>query len=357
MAILGGLLGAGGSIGGGFLSQPETTPFNALPLFLPQASAAGGVSSLNFGALSGLADPSTLQVAGPLSRAFENFRSQGFEAGAGRSGTERVAARINIANMAFNVVRGARANGFSDRRPHGRGSTFSAEEASSMNAEEILVRTGNEDLAQWVKTTIVPSSGFSSIDDLFNAELDFQSSIPEQTQAAQRIAEVNRQLSETSALGQLGVLQNLPSTDIESLKAQELTRLTRELDERSLDAARFANQAGFNPGRILGDIEDQRVDADLTALSRAIGLISGEQQVAGQGLSILQAGDPNRFTLPLAPGQTQALNPLATGAAQSQGLVTNPLGAGVAQGFNTLGSSVANIPVLQALLEKNAPAT
>jgi hypothetical protein len=196
-------------------------------------------------------------------------------------------------------------------------------------------------------------TGHSSLDQLFAAENDFQQQIAPISAAAKEAAAGNfrAQLSVRSQISNL--LSNLPDVSaagIQDLRGQEKSRLLRDLnlsvDEQRGDLIEVANAANFNPGRPLGDLEEFRArsteDADLTALGRALALISGQQGAAAGNLNLLWGGNAELFN------QAQAI------AAADQGLRSpgmletaaiapnNAIANAVATSSNTAGNSLAS---------------
>ena len=127
---------------------------------------------------------------------------------------------------------------------------------------------------------------------------------------ATEIANLNRE-SQFGAAEQLaalmGDLPDVSATGLEEYKAQQKERLLRDLnrsvDEASLGAVRQANFANYNPGRVLGDLEEARIrgtqDADLSALEYALGALGGQQNIAAGRSGLLQ-------NFLAAPGQASA---------------------------------------------------
>ena len=122
--------------------------------------------------------------------------------------------------------------------------------------------------------TRIASAIGMSVDELVSSQRDYTVKANEQFERASQVAELQRQ-------GQFGVTENLTNLmmnlpdvsreGIEQYKGMEKERILRDLnlyaDEASLGAMQQANFANYNPGRVLGDIEEQRLrgtqDADL----------------------------------------------------------------------------------------------
>lgn len=139
--------------------------------------------------------------------------------------------------------------------------------------------------------------------------MDFGQLIDAQKQYTVQADQIQRQMTQIAELqrkGQVGAYQdlyslmsNLPDVSaagIEAYKQQEKDRILRELnrsvDEQAQNALMQANYANYNPGRVLGDLEEARLrgtqDADLMALEYALNALGGQQNLAVSGSSLLQ---------------------------------------------------------------------
>ena len=137
---------------------------------------------------------------------------------------------------------------------------------------------------------VAPLIGMTS-DQLMQSQMDYTSQQQGRADQYQQLAELNEQ-GRFGAQEQLAFLMgNLPDVSMEgfeSYRMDEKDRIIRELnrsvDEASGGALRQANFANYNPGRVLGDLEEARIrgtqDADLASLEYALGALSGQQNLS-----------------------------------------------------------------------------
>lgn len=194
-----------------------------------------------------------------------------------------------------------------------------------------------------------------SPEELALAEFEYQQSLP---QARSELEAFAAQQAEQQALAESGVtgaLQQLasPSLQFDALRAEERARLQREINDQAdsarQDALRQANLLNTNPGRELGDLEESRLnllqDADLGAIDRALGMISGLTTNEGNRLNALST------FLGLPVSQASNLAAVRAGAASSSPILQqtqplpniDPLGLALATsglGYQQLGGSL-----------------
>lgn len=315
----GAAVSAGGSIAGGLLSQPNDPDVFLPPTFNPQSNPLLAANTFDLLASQGFLNPSVLAQAGPLAQAREAWRAQP------RQGVD--AGQFSAATT--NSLQGA----FLKFQRNGRLPTW--------------LRAGSQDPRAEGVRQIARNFGMS-VEQLFAAETQYQQQVEQATGRFGEIAslsgdrrlEVERQLMELVGDGRLNV---------QDLREQELVRLNRDLDEQEDDLLRRSNQR-FNPGRGLEGINDARTDADLIALTRALGLLQGEAQSA----NTLQSLNPGNRAQAFGPSVVGSSTPqvLPGGAVINQG--QDPFGAAVAQAGNTLGSGISNLGIL-SLLNNQSP--
>jgi len=194
---------------------------------------------------------------------------------------------------------------------------------------------------------IITNAGYGSAEELFRAEREYQAQVAKQNEQFQDIAGLS---AERRGLVERA-LTNMARQplDLNSLRAAELTRLSRQLDERQTETLRAAATGGYNPGGALQKIEQLRSDADLDALTRAVGYLSGQ----AQSISNLSALNPANRAQSLSPSVLQFRQPSLTGAPQYIQGQANPFGAAVAGASNQLGGTVSSLGLLQLLNNTN----
>lgn len=317
---VGSAVGATGSVVGGALSKPDDPEVFLPPTFNPQSNPLLSANTFDLLASQGFLNPAVLAQSSPIGQAIESFRSQP------RQGVDSGAFSAEAADQlrgAFNkFVRRGSLPGF--LRPGSR-------DPRAANIGQIARNFG------------------MTVEQLFEAETQYRDQVSQATERFSEIAslsgdrrlEVERQLMELVGGGRLNV---------QDLREQELVRLNRDLDEQEDDLLRRANQR-FNPGRGLEGINDARTDADLIALTRALGLLQGEAQSA----NTLQSLNPGNRAQAFGPSVVGASTPqvLPGGAVINQG--QDPFGAAVAQASNTLGSGISNLGILSLLNQPTEP--
>jgi hypothetical protein len=188
-------------------------------------------------------------------------------------------------------------------------------------------------------------------EELINAQREFTVQQQDVLGRAQEMAGMTRQAQQDIAQRYAGLLRDMPdvsATGIEELKGLERSRILREIntaaDEASLGAMRQANFANYNPGRVLGDIEEQRLrgtqDADLAALQYAINSLTGQTNLAMGAGSALQGylTYPSQLASNLSGIRASAAGGQPTSVAPTYG-PPNPMGMGIAQAGTQLGDA------------------
>lgn len=138
-----------------------------------------------------------------------------------------------------------------------------------------------------------------SLPDFVRAQLDFADDQEQRLAWASQIAELNRQGQFDAAQQYAALIGDLPdvsATGLAGIQGMEKERILRELnrsvDEASQGALQQANFGNYNPGRVLGDLEEARIrgtqDADLASLEYALNALGGQQNLAISRGSMLQ---------------------------------------------------------------------
>jgi len=160
-----------------------------------------------------------------------------------------------------------------------------------------------------------------SATELIQAQKDYTVQQGQQLDYMQQVASLNQQTQldvQQQLASLIGDLPDVSATGIESYKAQEKDRLLSELnlyvDEASGAAMRQANFANYNPGRVLGDLEEARVrgsqDADLASLEYALSMLGGMQNLSTARTGQLQGyiSAPQQYMAQLAGIRGSGLN-------------------------------------------------
>lgn len=377
MAVITALLGAAGSVGGALLSRPRnrdgvaTVGVQSSPLFqqLLLQSLMGVGAPIN---------PAQVRSAGPLAtllgaagtvglkqkgqRGFASILDNLYSdiaAGreAGKSAAE-IAADIRGSDW-WNIGKGTRGGFLGDEEdirqvmdPFGFfGDGISKSYKRTKRGKRALNR-------------LSAASGYESLEELIQAQLDFESTADNFLADANEQGEVIRGGRE-DALRRIAEIQSgfvaPDEEEIESRRAEieDILRaqISRDFGEREQAALYQANAQGINPAARLGRIDEARALANLAAgpdaLARTLQLISGQQGVQSNALNALQGSLTSQTQLPLALLGLQSNNNVAmTNIASNQALALaqldaqyrQNLGAGVQGAFNQL----AQIPGIQA---------
>ncbi|MGH9427389.1 MAG: hypothetical protein ACRD2L_13940 [Terriglobia bacterium] len=351
-AIVAGVLGAGGSVAGGILSQPKEAKAKAFegggidPATDPAIAEATFNALLNIGVL----DPDVLLQSSPLNRTIQSFNRENIG----------IQDQFNFQRDTVAMYDTYRLLGGTPESLQQAMSSWKAGFATDKTGERVIsegIRSGEIDLfasdpLQFLalqtskRTGFMPDVvlqrrgfGLSGRDPfgVYSAETRYQSSIGPRLEEASRSAEVARQTQlgipvvRGSLLDQLkNQIGGAPGA-IASVREQELARLNRQFDVQGQDVLKRANQLGFNPGRAIGELETNRVlSADLEALNRALALVGGQSNLLGQQIGQL-AGIESPVTSNLLQTGSARVTGAPSGPAQFAPSVSNPLGAGIAQ--------------------------
>lgn len=287
--IAGSVIGAGATVGGALLSRPKNQKSSPGTSFNPASDPLTTFNMLDLLASQGIGNPgASIELSGPIQQAINAY-----------------SARTPVSDVARkNLLRG---------KSGGPGSE-----------------------------AIAKAAGYANVAELFAAQKQWEEDI------APRLAEL-RQIATLSGSRQVDVekaLRNLASgpLDLNALREAELVRLNRDLDTRQTQALRSASAGGFNPGGALEGIERLRNDADLEALTRAVGYLQGQ----GQSIQNLQALNPANRAQQFGPGATQFRLPNVSSPNFAPQTV-NPFGAAVASAGQQLGGTLSTLALLNQL--------
>lgn len=363
-----------GSKGGTTQTSSSTTGVGRLPETDPV------VAYTSFDALLGLGivDPTILMRASPIANAVDNFQridpTLAFGGGLATQGS------LNLGTVSQALVQ---AYELWTRDPEGfakeiaepllrqvyssgkgggplgffPGSPFGGEGASTVTVSN----KGRRNLA---RADAAAAAVAQQLDQLFREEQGYRARIEPILNKARLTADevFGARLSAQEQAARL--VQSLPNASAQGLeatkeaeKARLLRDLNQEFDIRSQDQLRAANFGGFNPGRGLGELEKERLrqtqNADQDALGRAVALISGQQQAAGNELTLLQ-----QF-LQGPQAQAQGLSSIRTGAGFG-GAVNQSSAQGASQGATQLPQTIetagSNLATALLLSQNPSPA-
>lgn len=384
LGILGGLLGAGGSVAGGLLSQPSTGAPGQNPTFNPASDPLTAFATLNALAQFGQFDPSVVQVSSPLQRAIEQLRAEGIAGSVAGdlSGDKRFGRRVIGVQDAFDIVDKARTEGLElpelrtkkltkkqekQGKTQGKvlnkgverrlrelgftpGQTISAEEAAGLDAETLIMLSGAATEGKGGKALrkaqdVLARSGFAGLDELIEAETQFREGLPDALSPFQETAARNQEQAR-AVQDRLFEIATGGGLNLEQLRQDELERARVFQDDFRQQAIREANAGGFNPAAALERSALLEETGQNEALGRAIQLLSGQTTEVG----LLQALDPTRFGQALQPALAASRNPLSTGSPQQPGPpIPNALGAGLAGAGQQLGQATSNLALMNLL--------
>ena len=346
--ILSGVLGGAGSAVGGIFGGSETKPtvqtqFSGLPA-RPGTDPLVAITSFDAMLSLGILDPTILTRASPLAAAIAEMSRAGF-------------APIGVHKRAINLI-----NAFEMFRTDP--DAFFEEAVRDPNL------SSNIGLARFIKRG-TPAQLALTVMELFQEEVAFRQRIEPILAKAQTTADevFGARLDARSQLARLAIdLPDASAEAVETLQQQEEERLTRDInrisDEQRTDALKQAQFGGFNPGRIVGDIEEQRgrflVDADVEARRRAIELITGQQTTAQNEMNLLQQflGQPQQQAQAISSIRTAGTSAGTSGQSFSGGTTSGALGAGIGGGLVSAGDAITNFQLIQAIQAlKSKPAT
>lgn len=310
--ILGALIGAGGSIGGGFLAgkgqegpgiRAALTASGGDPTTDPVLAALAFESLLNFG----FVDPSILQNASPAARARDAFEQS---IGKQKRKERGFWALQSVLDQVF-------------------GGGRSVEEAVGNLSGKL-----QKGLFQ-----LLSASGFDSIDQLVEAEgafreqfggfLDQAGITAQESLAARRDLQAERN----------AFLEGLDVLDLQELRDLEQERIDQRRGEQLQDILRLSNAANFNPGDLLTEFRRERREDPLQALNRAIALQQGGAAAQQAQLNLLNSGLADPVFQALAVGQNRVPGGGAAIAAPGGG--SGALGQGVSSGLGGIGNIVS----------------
>jgi hypothetical protein len=227
--------------------------------------------------------------------------------------------------------------------------------------EEADERTGTGRL-----TRLLAATG-TTLQQLLAEESEFNSTFDERLTELKGVAQEQKNVIDSlrSQIG--GTIQDLPDASAEGLAARAARErlvlddsINRLADEGRLDLLRVGNLGNFNPGRSVGDLEEERFrslrDSDLSSLARALAGISAEQGAAGTNLGLLQTEQNRRDALAgtvggLRQGSQASLSSISSTGDNRLGQAISLLPASLATGAR------AGSDLLAGLGGSTAPAT
>jgi hypothetical protein len=205
---------------------------------------------------------------------------------------------------------------------------------------------------------LLAKSGFSSLRDLVQADIDFSTAAGERSDRINAIQPGIEQ-GRLDALSKIAGLQSgfiSPTEEQLNTKTSEIegilrAQIARDFGDQQQQALYQANSMGINPAARLGRLDEGQALANLAAgpdaLARTLQLLSGQQGLQTNAIGALQGS--------LQPGITNASNLLgmrmnqnsaaanqALGLAQLQSTNNQLLGQGIQNAANNLGT----IPML-----------
>ncbi len=304
--IVGGQISAAGSIIAGLLAESPDINFSQGqdPLIDPLVAALTFEQLLSLG----IFDPTTMQLASPINQAIQTLR-----------GTSMTKEQFNNHMSALRGLQKIAVNGEDFNEVFGSNPDVLRRAAAAANLMGM------------------------SVEQLLQSERQFQTDFGARAGQLQDIANevFEGRLDARSALAALS--SNFPVGDAASLAnltALERSRIDEQLESQTQEALQAARLGNFNPGRILGEIEYLRDDAELNSLARASALLGSQISLANESILGLQGL--------LDPAAVGSLAATRAGAANPQGptLDLTPqvtaLGAALREGAQTTGQSIAN---------------
>jgi hypothetical protein len=368
------LIGAAGQIGGGLLGKKKTpgaayTPsVQESPLFqqlqlLTQLGLGGQVSPamLRQGSPIGTLLNSAQSIglghkgARSMSRAMDDVLAMISQGSASGLSAAQIAAQIEASPLF--APKGGGGKGSKTKKFHGLSGLL-----GNVNGVNIGDPFGlftkkpkwGKELGGDVIRRLAAASGFNSIEELIQGQIDFESDVGERTTRANEVADTTEQ-GRFDALSKIAGIQSgfvAPSeADIlsqsgtieQALRAQ----IARERSDSQAAVLEQMNALGINPAARLGRLDEwqaqQNLEAQPNALARALQLMSGQQGLQTNALASLQgslsgadAGAQNLLALQsgnqLGIGQLASQQALALAQMQQQN--NQFLGGGVANAGN-----------------------
>ena len=183
----------------------------------------------------------------------------------------------------------------------------------------------------------IQAAGFGSVEEFIKAETDFQAT--QQGQAANQSALAAQiRAGREGAQGSIAQLQSdfplATEENLNRLEGLERERQALEFSRQRDQIAEQSNVLGINPAGSLGLLGEREAASGLDAVTRALSILGGRQQLGAQGLAALQGS--------LGVQQEQALQ--AAGIQQSGILGASQLAAqqGIAAAQNDLQGQLAS---------------
>lgn len=340
-AIIGGVLSAAGSIGGGLLSQPDEESVRASGLLF-------GVPFTQFDPLlAGLSEEALLALAQPESELVA--RASPFQQALDISARSTLFERGFIPRLQEWI---SRLNAEIDRRVQA-GEDPQAPGFPNAVARTLEDRFGTFDFD--VVTRMATLAGFRNTQEFIRTEIGFRQ---QAGQVSEALDPLRRELLE----GRIAAFRTLADvaegTGFETLQEQA----RGEVERQRQAILQAANVGGFNPARALLELEGE---GELRATERALqvlgsraalaqGLLQPAQQFGLQTSQLRQTGALT--SAQIASQQAQAIAALS---AQNQALQSQALGAGVSGAASALGGTASTLGLFDLLkqLEAGGPAT
>lgn len=385
-AIIAAIIGAGGSLAGGYLARPSTTGGTKEALKAQQLSPLGGG-----GLEQGLRLQAMLQIGADPDEIAKELWSRNLETTLGPLAARQFLQTIDTANakLTFGDVAGAQAlitpynqqfAGYDTRRRKKKsGSSFMKALGATYGffGGPAGMKAGAEALGGDTYSAVAPAptgGGPLRIED-GQIVVDIPGGLGDQVYEAFDLAD---EIYSNRLVG-LGNLSQL-AADFPVATEQNLTDMTRmvlgnlrgDIDRDTRDQTaqilQGANVSRINPAGILGRLEEQRSiqyrNADETALSRAVQLLGGRQTLASNSIAGIQQALEPTLTNSLIGVGNLAANSSNVGAAQQQAFLnllnqnqtnsTQALGAGVGGAGASAANSLNFLALLKAIKARDS---
>lgn len=327
IGILTALLGIGGSIGGGAASDASARSAasrarrdarSSRDVITPEVNPLSNpliasIVAQNLAAL-GVVDPTLILSSGPLGQVEERIRASGL------TGQEQFGVFA-----AINDIREGLAAG-----------TIDPSQPISDPTQHFALQF----LSQF-------SPFGTDIFALFRAQEEFEQRQAPVLANLEAIREAGLERTGLVNEALLGLTRDVAEgSDLGAIREAERARLARELADRRDVALQRANAGGFNPGGDLEALQELETDADLVALERALGLVTGEQTAQANSLSLLLGLNPSNQASNL---NLSSVLP-STGGSVGAGVIANqPSSSGVGTALSSGGNALALLGINQAL--------
>lgn len=374
------LIAAAGSIGGGLLAN-RNAPNAGDATFLPGIQTDPLYQQLQLMSMLGLGQqitPQMLQSASPLATLLANAQSIGLKQKGALAFSkllpdlQRVISQGAAAGKtAAQIKADLQALPFWGANKSGGGPLEGlAPAGGDLDPLGLFDKSSKPDKEKGreVMRRLMAAAGYNSLDDLIQAELDFE------TNNAGRVDRYN-QVSSATEQGRLDALSKIAgiqsgfiaptaenlaaqTSDIETALRGQIAREAADQQAALLQAAQVGR---YNPGGGMGRLGEWQAQANLEAgpdaVARALQLLGGQQSLQTNALSALQASLSGAEATPLnllqlrsgnqlGIGQLTAQQALALTGMQQQG---NQL---LGQGLSNAAGSVANALTLADLLKQ-----